>query len=175
MRLSTNSISWAITWPKSLALKAQFKCFTHRMTLITESHHLSQLSRNCFSVQEGGETLPNRQLRVLLMYTIAFHSWWLRHRYTETHNNASAHTRTHTQTHIACTCGGSSFINTSSVSWSTSVLCFTCINTDTDSNQPSVSLSSFHLHKIFIDSWICPRLNLGKPWAPLVTKTILSE
>lgn len=81
---------------KVLALKAQFKCFTHRVTLINESHHLSQLSRNCFSIEEE-ESLPNRQLRVLLMYAIEFHSWWLRHRYKETHS--------HRLWCTACTCG----------------------------------------------------------------------
>lgn len=45
-----------ITPTTSLALKAQFRQFTHWTTLINESRHLSQLGSNCFSVQKEGDS-----------------------------------------------------------------------------------------------------------------------
>lgn len=89
------------------------------------------------------ETLPSRQLRMFPVYAVEFHSWWLRQK----------HTQTDTHMHAWYTCGGPFFLCVS--------LSDTHINTDTDSNQPSASLSSSNLHKIFIYSWFCLGVNEG--------------
>lgn len=95
--LSSSSVSWAITWPKFWLWKPSLNA------LHTEWHWLMNPIICHSSVEialalRRRESLPNRQLRVLLMYAIEFHSWWLRHRYKETHS--------HRLWCAACTCGG---------------------------------------------------------------------
>ena len=119
-------------------------------------------SKIALAFRRRGETLPSRQLRVLLMYAVAFHSWWLRHRYKETHH--STHTHTHAHTLHAHVEGPGSWTHPASVDQP--LFSVSHINTDTDSNQPSVSLSSFHFHKIFMDSWVCPLCRLGEAPQP---------
>lgn len=138
-RLSTNSISWAITWPKSLALKAQFKCFTHRMTLINESHHLSQLSRNCFSVQKEGNSAKQTAARVADVRN------WISQLVTKTQTHT--HTQQETCAHTHCVHMWRVLVNRHSLCLLIN-LCSPSLHpshthTHTDSNQPSVSFSSF--------------------------------
>lgn len=59
--------------------------------LLTERHWLMKpiICRSSAAIAlafRRRETLPNRQLRMLLMYAVELHSWWQRQKYTQTHS-----------------------------------------------------------------------------------------